>query len=86
MVGVIQWRGSTPPDDAVLNGTKVVTVAVCPIEVFSETASLILGNRPVTLAEGLGSPWAEFAVGAKTSVWGARTVARKVQELLGDAP
>ena len=86
VVGILRWRGHALPDEAALDGTQVETVGVCPIEVWSENVSPILGNRPVTLAPGLGSPWADFSVGVKTSVWGARTVSRKVQELLDDAP
>ena len=86
VVGLVRWRGGALPDDVALLGTQVERVGVCPVEVFAEMASPILGNRPVTFAAGVGSPWSDVSVGAKTSVWGARTVGRKVQELLDGAP
>ncbi len=83
VAGVIDWRGSTPPQESDLVGRRVLAQGLTRIEAFTKVGAQILGNSDTTLgAEGLVSNYRDFYVGAVHHVWGWRALPKVVERTL----
>lgn len=84
VAGVVDWRGTEPPQAHDLQGRRVVAQGLTRIEAFTQGGAVILGNASEAVADGgLTSSFRNRGVGTKTEVWGWKALGQRAQSALG---
>lgn len=76
-VGVLPWRGASPPTAAAIEGMEFLEHALTRIEIFSDGGVEVVGTAP--LAAGVQSNLLEISVGTVHEVWGWATALERAR-------
>jgi len=79
IVGLVDWIGPVPPTKAEAAG-EIFAQGLTRIEAITATGSSILGNVPLPKGFVFAPNFRDYSVGTVHSVWGWKTLPRKIEE------